>query len=356
MFDRMIDRIMGRGDAAVTTPPMDGALRPNQRLEELDATPAPAPDDLAEWGGAIVYSSGRELRDVKNGSVLRTFDAPITCLGAGGSALAIGLSGSGLHLLHADGSIAQVNSGKLRNPTAVAFAGDDIVACEGSTKRAPDEWKRDLMEAGYAGPGTGSVWIFGRDRSGRRLANGLRYPNGIIAGAQGTIVVSESWSHRLVAVDPRGGLVRVVLPDLPGYPARMACASDGGVWLSIFAPRSQLIEFVLREPAYRRRMMAEINPDYWIAPALANSRSFLEPLQGGGVKQMGVLKPWAPSRSYGLVVKLDAAWQPVLSLHSRADGTRHGTTSVLEMEGNLYIASKGGDAILSVPVEELIET
>jgi len=128
------------------------------------------------------------------------------------------------------------------------------------------------------------------------------------------------------------------------------------VWLSIFAPRSQLIEFVLREPAYRRRMMAEINPDYWIAPALANSRSFLEPLQGGGVKQMGVLKPWAPSRSYGLVVKLDAAWQPVLSLHSRADGTRHGTTSVLEMEGNLYIASKGGDAILSVPVEELIET
>ena len=62
----------------------------------------------------------------------------------------------------ADGSIAQVNTGKLRNPTAIGFSGDDIVACEGSTKRAPGEWKRDLMETGYDGRGTGSVWIIGR--------------------------------------------------------------------------------------------------------------------------------------------------------------------------------------------------
>jgi hypothetical protein len=116
-----------------------------------------------------------------------------------------------------------------------------------------------------------------------------------------------------------------------------------------------LIEFVLRENGFRRRMLNEIDPDYWIAPALANGRSFLEPIQGGALKQMGVLKPWAPSRSYGLIIKLDAGFEPVLSLHSRADGTRHGTTSVVEHSGNLLVASKGGDVILSFPAKELEE-
>ena len=126
-----------------------------------------------------------------------------------------------------------------------------------------------------------------------------------------------------------------VLLDLPGYPARLAPASDGAAWLAVFAPRSQLIEFVLREDGYRRRMVNEIDPDYWIAPTLANGRSFLEPIQGGALKQMGVLKPWAPSRSYGLVIKLNDDFEPTLSLHSRADGSRHGTTSVLEHSATL---------------------
>jgi hypothetical protein len=143
--------------------------------------------------------------------------------------------------------------------------------------------------------------------------------------------------------------------DLPGYPARLAAASDGGAWLAVFAPRSQLIEFVLREDGYRRRMVSEIDPDYWIAPALANGRSFLEPIQGGALKQMGVLKPWAPSRTYGLIIKLDDHFEPVLSLHSRADGTRHGTTSMLEHLQTLFVASKGGDVVLSIPTDELIE-
>jgi hypothetical protein len=70
---------------------------------------------------------------------------------------------------------------------------------------------------------------------------------------------------------------------------------------------------------------------------------------------MGVLKPWAPSRSYGLAIKLAADFEPVMSFHSRADGSRHGTTSVLEQAGLLYVASKGGDVIVSLPAEEFVE-
>ena len=67
---------------------------------------------------------------------------------------------------------------------------------------------------------------------------------------------------------------------------------------------------------------------------------------------MGIHKPWSPTRSYGMVVKLDAALQPVFSLHSRANGTRHGTCSAIERDGTLLVGSKGGDCILSIDIAE----
>ena len=97
-----------------------------------------------------------------------------------------------------------------------------------------------------------------------------------------------------------------MLDHLPVYPSRLSPASAGGFWLTAFAARTQLVEFVLRENAYRRRMMAEIDPEYWIAPKLKSGQSFLEPMQGAHIKTMGVVKPWAPPRSYGLVIRLDA--------------------------------------------------
>ena len=159
---------------------------------------------------------------------------------------------------------------------------------------------------------------------------------------------AESWRHRLVAISRQGGTPQPLLTKLPGYPARLAPASDGGAWLALFAPRNRLIEFVLLEHDYRAAMMRETERPHWIAPALASGASFLEPLQSGGVKTMGIHKPWSPSRSYGLVVRLDAALQPVASFHSRANGRRHGITSVIEAGGQVLAASQGGNAILAI--------
>jgi hypothetical protein len=142
----------------------------------------------------------------------------------------------------------------------------------------------------------------------------------------------------------------VVLDDLPGYPSRLSRGTAGDAWLSVFAPRNQLVELVIREPAYRNQMMRTIPPEYWIAPALRSRLSLLEPLQGGGVRQMGMLKPWAPTRSYGLVIRLDTGLQPRASFHSRADGTRHGVTSCVECQGRLVVGCKGGDEILILPL------
>ena len=117
--------------------------------------------------------------------------------------------------------------------------------------------------------------------------------------------------------------------------------------LALFAPRSQLIEFVLSEDHYRKRMIDEIHPDHWVAPTLRAGRTPLEPTQQGGVKQLGVLKPWSPTRSYGLIARLDPTYRPIASLHSRANGRLHGVTSCLAFGGRVYFSAKGDGIVAS---------
>jgi hypothetical protein len=120
--------------------------------------------------------------------------------------------------------------------------------------------------------------------------------------------------------------------------------------LSALAGRTQLVEFILREPAYRRRMMREIDPAYWIAPALSSGDDILEPLQSAHVKMRGVLKPYAPPRSYGLVIRLNARGAPVASFHSRLDGKNHGVVAAVEVGGNLFVLAKGRRKVLRIPL------
>ena len=181
-----------------------------------------------------------------------------------------------------------------------------------------------------------------------QLAGGLAWPAGLALDEAG-LVVSEAWKHRLVRIDmAKPGNAETLYHDLPGYPGRIAPTADGW-WLAVFAPRSQLVELVLREPRYRRRMLAEVAPEYWVSPKLRAGRSFYEPLQGGGVKHLGLLKPWAPTMSAGLCVRLDDRFQPAASLQSRADGFTHGVTSVIEKDGDVYVAARGDGVVVRVP-------
>jgi hypothetical protein len=83
-----------------------------------------------------------------------------------------------------------------------------------------------------------------------------------------------------------------------------------------------------------------------VAPKLKSGRSYYEPLQGGGVKHLGLLKPWAPTMSFGMCVWLDAGFQPRFSLQSRADGKTHGTTSVVEHGGAAVVAARGDGIVV----------
>jgi hypothetical protein len=94
--------------------------------------------------------------------------------------------------------------------------------------------------------------------------------------------------------------------------------------------------------------MNEVDPRFGVTPSLHHALDYREPLQSGAIKQLGELKPWAPSRSYGLIAGLDEGFNPVESFHSRADGKRHGITSCVEINGRILATSKGGNVILDV--------
>ena len=344
-------------------PTLDGAYVPNNRLEELPAIGPDLvrPDDVAvgAQGEVFVSSLNRLLRlsgpDLREQSVVATFEAPITALTRQSDAtLAVAINGAGVRRIGADGSVAasveEAGGTRLRCVTAIAEdpLHGGLYLAVGSTRHDAEDWVVDLMECNRAG--MLAYWPRGA-ATAEVLQSNLAYPNGLeVTDGGQSVLFTESWAHTLLRYR-RGnngrGSTELLIDNMPGYPARIAPASRGGHWLALFALRTQLIELVLREPEFRREMMRCVDPELWIRPALRATGSYLEPLQGGGIKKLGIRKPWAPPRAYGLVVRLNADCEPMFSLHSRVDGRNHGVMAAREIGNRLVIAVKGNDCLLA---------
>ena len=347
------DRLLGRGDATITVPSFDGALKPNQILEKAETVALlDAPEDLASDGQVLYVADGAAILRLDGTAMteVRRFDRPITalcCLPDGG--MAVALDGREVQIFatpSAAGPASTISDPAMNAINALAPGpGGTLIATDGSTTLPYAQWVRDRMERGPSGR------VLLLDIASRRvqtIASKLQYAFGACAAGD-EFLVSESWRHRLIAI-AADGTQRAVFDNLPVYPSRLSKAASGGFWLTAFAARTQLVEFVLREDAYRRRMMAEIDPEYWIAPKLKSGQSFLEPMQGAHIKTMGVIKPWAPPRSYGLVIRLSASGAPLYALHSRVDGVNHGVVAAIEVDGALYALAKGPGRLLRMPL------
>lgn len=343
-------------------PSLDGPWRPNAELDsaKLVLDGLADPDDVVfDPDGSLYLSDGPSVLKLSGPGfearkVLRTFDHA-----AGGLAwhpdgsLAVCVAEEGVRFVGGpfDGLLLAGPAGAPLRCATAACAGPagELFVTEGSRHHLAGEWTRDLMEKRASGRllrfdlRRGQVAVLLDDRP---------FPYGVtLTHDRGSILLTESWNHTLSRHALQGdslGPRQPVFRNLPGYPARIVPAADGGYWLSLFAMRTHLVEFVLDEPEYRDAMMRTIEERYWVAPALAATDSYLEPLQGGGIKQLGIKKPWAPPRSYGLVLKLDRDLEPVRSLHSRVGGGRHGITGVREHAGTLCAVSKGHKLLLEV--------
>lgn len=348
-------------------PPLDGGLTPNDALDAIEWSLAAAPDEpddvLLDSSGGLYVTSGTELirlsgAEFTQRSIVATLGGP-----AGGLAmdragnLLVCVAGVGLVKVRRDGTTDVVvdradDGGPIHCPTAVTVSPEGtIYITDGSSRHHGEYWVHDLMEQNALGrlvrhdPASGETTV---------LAGGLRYPAGVeLAGEGDALLVSEAWAHRITRFplnDPAAA--QPFRENLPGYPGRIGRAPGGGYWLAIFALRTQLVEFVLTQRDYVDEMMRTIEPDYWIRPALRSLNSGLEPLQGGQIRKLGVIKPWAPPRSYGLVARLDEDGYPRASLHSRGGAHRHGVTAARQHDNNLLIAVRGGDQVLITEVGE----
>ncbi|MBT3372815.1 MAG: SMP-30/gluconolactonase/LRE family protein [Rhodospirillaceae bacterium] len=339
-------------------PMMDGPLRPNGALDECtvlgDSPQMSQPDDLTFTSdGTLLASSGNKVFRA-DGEVAAQFDGLVTGIAAlANGGLAACVDGIGVVLDNGQ-RLESVDGSPLSCLTAVLAGPDNVLfIAQGSSKHNAPDWVRDLMEKNASGRVI--RWDLNTDTA-ETLIDDLAYPYGLALDHDGkSLLVTESWSHVLFKLPlnvPAGqGRREIVIPNMPGYPARITSSDDGGYWMCLFAMRTEMLEFVLEEDAYREQMMKTVDPAYWVRPTLRADRHFLEPLQGGGFRVLGIIKPWAPPRSYGLVVQLDEDYEVVRSLHSRADGRRHGVTGIAAYGGLVAAAVKGDDKIIRI-VEE----
>ena len=255
-LEDFLDRVLGRGDAAITVPPFDGPLKPNQLLESAEVLGEFAePEDLAEIGGALYLADGLTLRRLEGSSSreVRRFDRPITAIcGLPGGRLAVALDGTEIRMFAA----AEGNdegkriAGGLHAVNALAAGGDgSLLATDGSANEPYGEWVRDLLNRGRSGR---LLSVDTESGAIKVRASGLQFAFGA-ASVGNDVLVSESWKHRLLAVAPNGS-IRIALDQLPVYPSRIVPASDGGFWLTAFT-RKDPVDRV--HPARKRLSQAD---------------------------------------------------------------------------------------------------
>lgn len=359
-FLRDVRQMLFRGAEQDAIPSMDGALSPNEALDRCTpiGEPLPGLDDVAlAPDGTLLVSAGRAvLRLSGEGFATRTqvaeFDGDAGALAVHPDGeLLVCVAGRGLAKFAIGQSprwLETAGGAPLIGLTDVTVAPDgSIYLAEGSTGRRPSEWTRDLMEKRRHGRLVQTGAGFERTAI---LRAGLAYPSGLVVEPGGqSLLWCEAWSHAVkrAALTGEGiGQTEIVARNLVGYPARPGLAADGTYWLPLFGVRTHLTEFVLREDEFRDEMLRTVPERYWLGPALSSGHDCLEPMQIGSLKALGIQKPWAPPRSYGLLTRMDAGGDFVESLHSRADGKVHGIVAAAETPHGLVIVSKGAQRLL----------
>jgi hypothetical protein len=356
---RDLEQILFKDRDPHAIPSMDGAFSPNDRLDRAMpiGDPLIGADAAAEApDGTICVSAGNKIWRLGGGgyqdrAVLAEFDGNVGGLAFDPEGRLLACTARGLAVLDSAGkmikSVTEVEGEPLHCLTAIASAPDGaIFVSDGSTRHGAEDWRVDLME----GNRLGRIVACGPALTDARvLLRGLNYPAGL-AVSDGHLWFTESFAHQLsrAPITARATIAapQIVIRNMPGYPSRLARGAEGGFWLSLFAVRTHLVEFVLREDDFRYEMMRTIPQAYWVAPALSSGNDCLEPLQVGGLRALGIEKPWAPPRSYGLAARLDSDGEVVETLHSRVGGRYHGVTAAVETAQGVVIISKGAGRVL----------
>lgn len=343
-------------------PALDGGLAPNDRIDTFDVlwrSDRDEPDDLVVTAdGQVLVSVGSDVLRIDPHSGRTTVAASLP--GRVGALAADGdddplafVDGVGLFRVPARGErgerlAVRVCDVPIACPTAMVVVGGTAYVAVGSADVGAEQWSHDLMTKGATGSLVEVDLATGRTQT---LLTDLAWAGGVAADADGTLVVTESWRHRVFRLDPAMGAVTTLQPNLPGYPMRVAADGAGGFLLAFVALRTHLIDFVLREENYREQMVRTVAPPFWIAPALRVDGERWEPLQIGSMKHLNQTKPWAPSRAYGLLARMGVDGAFVQSWHARVGSPRTGIVAGRAAGNRVVVVCKGGRTVLATNEE-----
>jgi ribose transport system permease protein len=250
--------------------------------------------------------------------------------------LLVCVAGMGVHAISPAGVVTKLADETNRSLFSVSddsrlrLANDLDIAPDGrifftdaSTRYDQDDWTTDALESRGNGrlislePGRGKA---------RTILHGLVFPSGVAIASDGqSLLFSEGWSctvSRFWFDGPRKGRVETVLPDLPGYPARINRAADGSYWVAIMGMRNAAFDLALAMPGFRRRMARRVAPDMWLCPNI-NIGCVARFTEGGEV--------------------IETLWDVEGSNHTMI-------TSAREHKGFLYLGGIASNRIGRVPV------
>src|SRR5690242_15686882 len=141
----MVDAVLGRGESAITVPALDGALRPNRRLDEAAERIAirQLAAIVAGPDGVLVGSADeiRRLEDGGGSTLVHKAESAIACLGLAAGGLAVGLENGAVQILGGRfGGTRFDPAPGMRCPVAISSAEDSLYVCHGSAAYGPAEW------------------------------------------------------------------------------------------------------------------------------------------------------------------------------------------------------------------------
>ncbi len=338
-------------------PPMEAGLRPDSRLDDAVLLTEPGgfePECVAVLGEDVYFSHGSALYRFGGSTPDRFVElgGEVTALvsdrrAPAGAELVASVVGRGVVRVAASGTVSEVSTdARLRSGlTDLCIAEDGrIFATQGSASTPFDQ----VIDAQVRADASGMVLEI--SPSVRVVADRLPWPSGVGSSDSDGLIVALANAHSIIAMATDGRRRSTVQDNLPFYPGRLTRASDGGLWLAVPYVRNRATELILDEPELRAEMVAGIARSEWLVPRLRSETPHTDALQMGQLRMLGVLKPWAPPRSYGLIAHLDVHGRFDRSAHSRPDGRNHGVTHVVEHDGRAIMAMRGRRAVASIEI------
>lgn len=347
-----------------TVPPFDGGLRPNDDLDHawtlVQFSDEEEPDDLLLLAdGRLILSMGSKLLQLERSpgqvvpqraepTVIAQLPGRVSAMAADGAArIVAAVEGQGLVTVEQDGSVAPLcREGNVRSGVTDLMVEDGTVLLTvGSNRHSSEEWGQALI----AGDASGML-VMVRSGVATVVADRLSWPAGICRYGD-DVAVSMSLANRveLWGVGTRSARRKNdLLPRLAVYPGRIR-RSRQGWWLAAPYARNRLTELLLDEPKLLRQLERDVDARDWPLPRLRPENIYRDPMQLGQLRVLGVVKPWAPPRSYGLVLHVDGQGLITHSHHSRIAGDCHGVTGIaVTTDGSLVLVARGARRVVAL--------